>query len=243
MRSVVVAGAVLGLSLAFGLGVVVGRFVLNDDGTGPMASTPLPGLFGAGGGEAMGVEDPSLLDAPPAPPGPLAPAVAPGSALTPEEQAARAESEAAMAASGCQVRVSRRMPVRDFASTGEVVAETSGGACGDTLVRISIQGPDGATLYSMSAPAADFGVPASADPATLRSALDSALPASAVRGGAYPGWADGAAAPAGTEFDRNAYEAVRAADNPVVCIKMPTAPERCVAASPEGGPMRVMSRG
>jgi hypothetical protein len=238
LRAILVAGAVLALAGTFGLGVVVGRFVLKDERP---AAAALEGV------QPLPPSDPNLdaqagldpaLD-PPAPPTPLPPALPPGSGAT----AARVESEAAMAAgaAACNVRVTRRMPIRTWASGDRLVASAAGATCGGATVRLIFEGPDGGALYTLSAAAADFGLSPQATADELRAALDRAMPDSAVRAAAYPAWSE--ATPAVSEFTREAYDAIRAANNPVVCVKLPTAPQRCVAADPATGEVKVFNRG
>jgi hypothetical protein len=248
MRAMTVAGAAFTLAVVFGLGVVVGRFVLGGPQpavTAPTTALPgLPGFDDPLDRDAILDGDPSLLEPPPVPPTALPPATGPGGSgqFADATAAARAESAAAMQAAPCTVRVSKQMPVRAWAEPGTVVAEASGDTCGSAVVRLSVRGRDGAVLYTLTAPASDFGIPSEGDPGQLRGALDAALPNSAVRAAAYPPWGEGAPAPPGAEFDRTTYEAIRAADVPVVCIRVPTAPERCVAADPASGQVRVLSR-
>lgn len=249
MRAIMVAGSAFALAAVFGAGVVVGRFVLDQPGSPvQQPATALPGLSGLddplGNPDALLEGDPSLIAPPPVPPRPLPPATAPGLAGSIDAMAAaRAESDAAQLAGACSVRVSKQMPVRDWNEPGQVVAEANGDTCGRALVRLTLQGRDGAVLYAMSAPAADFGLGEGATPDQLRAALDQALPNSARRASAYEGWTEGSAGPAGTEFDRQGYEAVRAGNAPVICLRVPSAPSRCIAADPTGGTMRVFSRG
>jgi hypothetical protein len=135
------------------------------------------------------------------------------------------------------------MPMRDFAQPGQVVAEAAGDTCGAALVRLTLRGQTGDVLYTLAAPASDFGLTGEATPDQLRAALDAALPNSARRASAYEAWGAGSAGPAGTEFDQAGYEAVRAANAPVICLKVPSAPSRCIAADAATGQMRVFSRG
>jgi hypothetical protein len=250
MRAIVVAGGAFALAAAFGMGIVVGRFVLDQPGAQvPPPATALPGLGGVddplGDPGALLEGDPSLIAPPPVPPRPLPPATAPGTALAlpPGTDMARTESQAAQMAGACQVRVAKQMPVRDFAQPGQVVAEAAGDTCGAALVRLTLRGQTGDVLYTLAAPASDFGLTGEATPDQLRAALDAALPNSARRASAYEAWGAGSAGPAGTEFDQAGYEAVRAANAPVICLKVPSAPSRCIAADAATGQMRVFSRG
>lgn len=250
MKSIYVAGGVLALAVVFGLGVVVGRFVLEREPDIATAPTPaIPGMAGLDNplsdpNAALGTDPDMMAEAPAAPLPPAAvPRAAPTTGLA-GMSAAQAESEAAMAAAAlpaCDVRVSRRMPVKSWGAGDALVATASGTTCGAAVVRIQVTGSDGGPLYTLSAPASDFGLDAGASADALRAALDRALPAAAVRAAAYPAWSD--ATPAQTEFSREAYDAIRAADAPVVCLKLPTAPTRCLAADPASGQVRVFNRG
>jgi hypothetical protein len=260
MRAIVVSGGVLAVAAVFGLGVVVGRFVLTHEV--PVVSAPTNAIMGPSGldnplgdpNAALGT-DPSLNALPPAPAAPLPPATPPGSAVASTTPAtpttiptisARAASDAAIAASAitasCNVRVSKDAPVRSWSQKDRVTAIAVGDTCGNSTIRISLETPDGAALYTLQAPARDFGIAPQASADDVRNAITLFLPTNAVRAAAYPQWATGAASPSGTEFGRDAYEAVRAANGPVTCLKMPNAAQRCVATDPSNGQIKVFSR-
>ena len=254
MRAIVVSGGVLAVAAVFGLGVVVGRFVLNHES--PSVSAPtnaITGPFGLddalGDPSAVLGTDPSLNAPPPTIAAPLPPATQPGAATggMTADISARAESDAAMAASaitaGCDVRVSQDAPVRSWSQKDRVTAMAVGQTCGAAMIRIMLESPEGTALYSLQAPARDFGINANANAEDVRVRLNQLLPTDAVRAAAYPAWPANGPAPTRNEFTREAYEAVRASNNPVTCLKLPTGTQRCVAADPSTGQVKVFSRG
>lgn len=250
MRAMMVAGMGFAVAAAFGAGIVVGRFVLDrPDAAASPPATALPGLSGLDNGfdpNAVLEGDPSLVAPPPVPPRALPPVVAtPPDTITgdPSTDLARMESEAAQMAGACSVRLAKRMPIRDWTEPGQVVAEASGATCGTALVRLTLRTSQGQVLYTLTAPAADFGLTDEATPEQALAVLDAALPNSARRAGAYEAWPEGAASHGGSELGRAGYEAVRAADAPVICLNVPSAPSRCIAADPTSNQMRVFSRG
>ena len=124
-----------------------------------------------------------------------------------------------------------------------VTASAIGKTCSSGIVRILLESAEGAALYSLQAPARDFGINEGDSAEIVRSRLTQLLPSNAVRAAAYPQWSAGAEPPTRNEFTQDAYEAVRAANSPVVCLKLPTATQRCVAADPVSGQLKVFSRG
>jgi hypothetical protein len=254
MRAILVSGSVLAIAGVFGLGVVVGRFVLNRDT--PSVDAPTNAIMGPpgldnplGDPDAALSTDPSLNAPPPTVAAPLPPATPPGQAAValPPIVSARDESNAAMAASAvtstCNLRVSRDAPVRSWSTKDRVTAIAIGDSCGNATVRLLLETADGAALYSLQAPARDFGILANASADDVRDRLSQLLPTDAVRAAAYPAWPADGPAPTRNEFTRDAYEAVRAANNPVTCLKLPTGTQRCVAADPSNGQVKVLSRG
>jgi hypothetical protein len=260
MRAIVVSGGLLAIAAVFGMGVVVGRFVLNRDT--PSVDAPTNAIMGPPGLDnplsdpdaALG-SDPSLNAPPPTVAAPLPPATPPGvvmgnsqpptmpeTAITP-----RTESDAAIAASAvtavCDIRVSRNASVRSWAQKDRVTASAIGQSCGGATIRVMLETPEGNALYSLQAPARDFGITPNMSADELRSRLTQLLPTDAVRAAAYPAWPENAPAPTRNEFTREAYEAVRTANNPVICLKLPTGSQRCVAADPISGQVKVFSRG
>jgi hypothetical protein len=259
MRAIFVSGGVLAVAAVFGLGVVVGRFVLNRDV--PVVSAPSNAIMGPSGLDnplgdpnAAVAGDPTLNTLPPAAAAPLPPAIPPtaNGAGSPTPAApiaitARNESDAAIAASAvtaaCSVRVSNEAPIRSWTKMDRVTANAVGDTCGTATVRIVLETPEGTALYSLQAPARDFGIGVDASPEEVRNRITQLLPTNAIRAAAYPEWQAGKASPTRNEFTQQAYEAVRAANVPVTCVKLPTASQRCVAADPSSGQLRVFSRG
>lgn len=246
MRVLQVSVALLALGATFGLGVIVGRFVMND--TPGAGSMPSLGPVGADGlpGESTGLDQtiPNPFEAPPAPPRPLAPASDTPLTDASVANAAQLETEAAMAGAGCNGRVSKAVPVRSWTSRGQAIVEIRGASCDVASVRVAILASDGAPVLDSVINVSDLGLEPGASPDTIRRRLERILPDSAVRAQAYPAWPEGAAAPvADTEFSRDVYETVRASDGPVVCVTLPGSGPRCVATDPTTGRSGVMSDG
>jgi hypothetical protein len=255
MRAIVVSGGVLAVAAIFGMGVVVGRFVLDRDK--PSVDAPTNAIMGPSGLDnplgdpdaVLGADD-SLNAPPPTVAAPLPPATQPGEQISsplPPVITPRAETDAAMAASAvtasCDIRVSRNAPVRSWSQKDRVSAIAVGQTCSTATVRIMLETPEGNALYSLQAPARDFGITSTASADDVRNRLSQLLPTDAVRAAAYPAWPADGPAPTRNEFTRDAYEAVRAANNPVTCLKLPTGSQRCVAADPSNGQVKVFSRG
>jgi hypothetical protein len=259
MRAIVVSGGVLLVAAVFGMGVVVGRFVLSRDT--PSVNAPTNAIVGPAGldnplgdPDAVLSADASLNAPPPTTAAPLEPLVQPGMPApinAPPAPAplitAQAESDAAFAASAvtsaCNLRVSRDAPVRSWSKKDRVTAIALGDSCATATIRIVLETVEGTALYSLQAPARDFGITASTSAEAVRERLSQLLPTDAVRAAAYPAWTVDAAPPTRSEFSRDVYEAVRSANNPVTCLKLPTATQRCVAADPTSGQVKVFSRG
>jgi hypothetical protein len=258
MRAILVSGGVLAIAGIFGLGIVFGRFILDRDA--PVASAPSNTIIGPRDiGEYLPDSDGVITDssrnaAPPASAAPLPPAIPPSAwtahSVPPPQLAinsAKTEADAVAALSNsapsCTVRVSASATVRSWKQKDQVSATAIGPTCGTSVVRIMLETPKGSALYSLQAPAKDFGIALNASAADVRNRLTAILPTNAVRAAAYPAWIAGGSPPTRTEFSREAYEAIRAANNPVICLKMPTAAQRCVAAEIGSGQVKVFSRG
>ena len=254
MRLLQVSIGLLGLGIAFGLGVIVGRFVLDTPGASSMPGSMagIPGSVPGGmPGESAGLEpfgnDP--FEGPPAPPRPLPPAVAPQDGTSPgtgDDQGivnARAESDAAMAAAGCRARVTKPIAVRTWSTAGQVQADISGPRCSEASVRIVVASADGSTIYETSVRGQDLGLEDGAPAQAIQRRLERLLPDEAVRAQAYPAWSDSGPPPVATGFSREAYEAVRASDGPVVCLALPANGQRCLATDPASGRTDIMSNG
>jgi|APTNR8051073442_1049403.scaffolds.fasta_scaffold02814_4 hypothetical protein len=236
MRAIYVSAGLFSLLAAFGLGVVVGRFVMKD---GPSKTAfnqgTIPGLFGQNNEfSAAGIpnQDPSQIL--PVLPNPQE------ANLTPAQIEA---SAAANAAKNCSVTASRPMPIRNWNNFGAISAVAVGENCGTAVVRFVLKASDGRTLFTLSAPARDLDVAPDASAETLQAAVERSLPDSAVRAAAYPQWKEGAPTPLGTEFNRETYEAIRAQNAPVICIKLASAPQTCFAADPNSNEIKTLSRG
>jgi hypothetical protein len=255
MRAIVVSGGILAVAAIFGVGVVVGRFVLDRDA--PSVSSQTNAIIGfpdtdnalASPDNAV-IGDTSLNAPPPTIAAPLPPLTQPGIAIVPPKPpvvSPRAESEAAIAASSvtvaCDIKVSKNAPIRSWGAKDRVTVTALGQSCGASTIRIMLETPEGTALYSLQAPARDFGITTSATPDDVRDRLLRLIPTDAVRAAAYPAWPADGAAPTRSEFTRDNYEAVRAANNPVTCLKLPTGSQRCVAADPSNGQIKVFSRG
>jgi hypothetical protein len=256
MRAIVISGGVLGVAAIFGLGVIVGRFVLKDDRQ--VVAAPTNAIMGPSGLDnplgdpnAALEGDPSLSSLPQAPSAPLPPATPPGrfsqtNPTDPSAMTARLESDAAIAASavtaGCNVRVSKNAPVRSMNQQDRITAIAIGSNCATATVRLMLETSEGAALYSLQAPARDFGISQSDTPADVETKIARLLPTDVVRSAAFPAWEANRPAPTTTEFSQEAYEAIRAANGPVTCLKLPTGGQRCVAGDVTSGQIKVLSR-
>ncbi len=257
MRLMVASGAALALVLSFGLGVVVGKFVLSPGE--PLASAPTNAIMGPVGldnplGDPYSVlsTDPSLTA--PAPPAvPVPPATGPNEVVIPTPGplvngvGPGGESDTAMAATSamslCDVKVSQAIAIRSWKVVDRVIIMATGNDCASGSIRVTLETNEGRALYTLQAPARDFGIPPTASPEQIRDRLTMLLPANAVKSSAYPAWVDGSESPTRSEFTRETYEAIRQADAPVVCLKLPTSAQRCVAQDPKSGQLRIFARG
>jgi hypothetical protein len=193
--------------------------------------------------------DAGLDGIPTVPAAPLPPATSAGgeaSAMASAEMNPRGEAIAAAAsvdANTCSVRVSEGAAVRSWNLKDKVSASAIGATCGNSIIRIMLETPEGSALYALQAPARDFGISETATAEEVREKLMTLLPTNAVRAAAYPAWDADGPAPTNTEFTRETYEAIRAANHPVICLKLPSASQRCVAADPATKQIKVFSRG
>lgn len=257
MRLIVASGAALALVVSFGLGVVVGKFVLSPNQ--PLASAPTNAIMGPVGldnpladPDAVLSTDPSVTaPAPPAVPAP--PISGPNEVVIPTPGplvngiGPRAESDAAMAAASsvqqCDIKVGQSIAIRNWKAADRVTIMATGNDCASGSIRVTLETNEGRALYTLQAPARDFGIPATASPDQIRDRLTTLLPAGAVKSSDYPAWPEGSESPSRSEFTRETYEAIRQADTPVVCLKLPTSAQRCVAQDPKSGQFRVFARG
>jgi hypothetical protein len=257
VRLIVASGAALALVVTFGLGVVVGKFVLSPNQ--PLASAPTNAIMGPVGldnpladPDAVLSTDPSVTaPAPPAVPEP--PTTGPNEVVIPTPGplvngiGPRAESDAAMAAGNvvqqCDIKVSQPIAIRTWKAPDRVTIMALGNECASGNIRVTLETNEGRALYTLQAPARDFGIPATATADQIRDRLTTLLPANAVKSDTYPAWPEGVESPTRSEFTRETYEAIRQADAPVVCLKLPTSAQRCVAQDPKSGQLRVFARG
>lgn len=257
MRLIVASGATLALVVSFGLGVVVGKFVLSPDQ--PLASAPTNAIMGPVGldnpladPDAVLSSDPSIIaSAPPVVPAP--PTTGANEVVIPtpgpmvNDVGPRIEADAAMAAGSpvaqCDVKVSQATAIRSWKAADRVTIMATGNDCASGSIRVTLETNEGRALYTLQAPARDFGIPATASPDQIRDRLTTLLPTNAVKSSAYPAWMEGSESPTRSEFTRETYEAIRQADTPVVCLKLPTSAQRCVAQDPKSGQLRIFARG
>lgn len=251
------SGAALALLAAFGLGIVVGKFVLSPHET--IATAPTNAIMGPAGldnpladPDAVMSTDPSVTATAP-PPAPLPPATGPNEVVIPTPGllvngvTPRTESDAAMAAVNpagqCDIKVSQPSAIRSWKQVDRVTIMATGTDCASGSIRIMLETGEGRALYTLQAPARDFGIPATASSDQIRDRLTTLLPANAIKASTYPAWPEGSESPTRAEFTRETYEAIRQADSPVVCLKLPTSAQRCVAQDPRSGQFRVFARG
>ena len=238
MRAVVVSAIALGVVAIIGAGIVVTRFVLkiNPDNsqtndyatqshiineTGEM-QPDLSNVLGGQGNDTsqlMHTNKDISIDA-------------------------NAEALAAQqAVAGCVLNVSKKIPIKDWSSSGLVVATAIGDDCYNSIVRISIKSSEGKVLFSMAAPGRDFGISPTVDKVILQKAIAASLPDSAIHAAAYPAWTNDDDVPYGTEFTRESYQKAREKNIPVICVKVPTAPQTCVAYDTATDKMKTLQRG
>ena len=238
MRAVVVSAIALGVVALIGAGVVVTRFVLkiNPDNAQNNDYDTQSHIVNETG-EAQ--QDLSNM---------LAGQGNDTSTLIPKNTNipvdANAEALAAQqAVAGCFISVSKKIPIKDWSTSGLVVATAIGDDCYNSIVRIAIKSPEGKILFSMAAPGRDFGIDPTVDKNNLQKAITASLPDSAIHAAAYPAWISDDDAPYGTEFTREAYQKARDKNIPVICVKVPTAPQTCVAYDAANDKMKTLQRG
>ena len=224
MRAVVVSAIALGVVAIIGAGVVVTRFVLkiNPDNSQTNDYTTQSHII-----NETGEIQPDLSNM-------LAGQGNDTSTLTPtnKNMAIDANAEALaeqQAVAGCVLNISKKIPIKDWTTSGFVVATAIGDDCYNSIVRIAIKSSEGKVLFSMAAPGRDFGISPAVDKSVLQKAIAASLPDSAIHAAAYPAWINDDDMPYGTEFTREAYQKARDKNIPVICVKVPTAPQTCVA--------------
>ncbi len=143
----------------------------------------------------------------------------------------------------CPVNIQKPISISDWNNKGLVTATAEGENCQGAIIRIEITSTQGKSLFSMSAPSRDFGLTSYSSIDDVNTVLNATLPNSSIHAKAFPKWDSDANKPFGTEFDMATYEKIRALDMPVICLKLPSAPQTCIAANPENGVIRTFSRG
>lgn len=242
MRALKVSAIVFTIVAAIGFAVILGRFVFK---LGPAQISMEPQISAQNSGE-LGVNEVTSQELDPAlmiPPSPVVEAPKPAPKTAKPNDAALEAMASSQAASNCTINVSKPIAINDWSNPGKVIATSDGGDCESAIVRIELIAKDGKSLFTMSSPARDFGLGAGANANNMRKALNAALPNSAVRANAYPQWVNDNDKPFGTEFDKATYEKIRSAQAPVICLKLPKAPQTCIAANPDNGELRTFSRG
>jgi hypothetical protein len=234
VRALTVSAILFGVLVAFGLGILVGRFVLGDQQTIP-AETVLPPLPGEASGAGL-AQDAVPVGALPSPP---------ASVVLPSDLAASSAVNAALASSetaACDIRIARGMPLRSFAKPDRMVIQSQGEDCTSAVVTLSIQDSGGSPLYSFSAPASALGFAGNAGETkeSLMGFLNRYAPTTARSSARLPVWAEGSEGPAlpnGVSLlaERPFYEAIRAQSAPLFCHRASTRLTKCFAADPEDG--------
>lgn len=239
MRALKVSTIVFVIVAIIGIAVIMGRFVFKL-GPAQIGEEPKMASIEADLVSTNSVTDQAFDPAQMLPPSPVIEQPKNANSMSGAAQEAASSS---MASSNCAVNVEKPISISDWNNKGVVSASAEGNDCQSAIIRIEIKSNQGKSLFSMSAPARDFGMSANSNSENLRNALNNALPNSAVRANAYPKWDNDESKPFGTEFDKATYEKIRAQSAPVICIKLPTAPQTCIAANPETGDIRTFSRG
>ncbi len=239
MRALKVSAIIFAIVAIIGIAVILGRFVFKL-GPAKIGEEPQITSIEADLASTNSVTDQAFDPAQMLPPSPVIEQPKSASYMGGAAQEAMASSQAY---SNCSVNVEKPISINDWNNKGAVSASAEGNDCQSAIIRIEIKSSQGKSLFTMSAPARDFGMSANSNTENLKNALNNALPNSAVRANAYPKWDSDENKPFGTEFDKATYEKIRAQSAPVICIKLPTAPQTCIAANPENGDIRTFSRG
>jgi len=234
VRALTVSAILFGVLVAFGLGILVGRFVLGDQQTIP-AETVLPPLPEEASGAGM-AQDAIPSDALPSGSASLA---------LPSDLAASSAVSAAVSASetaACDIRIARGMPLRSFAKPDRMVVQSQGEDCSAAVVTLSVQDSGGSPLYSFSAPASALGFAANAGETkeSLMGFLNRYAPTTARSAARLPVWTDGTegpSLPAGVTLlaERPFYEAIRAQSAPLFCHRASVRLTKCFAVDPDDG--------
>lgn len=239
MRALKVSTIVFAIVAIIGIAVIMGRFVFKL-GPARIGEEPQMTSIEAEIASTNSVTDQAFDPAQMLPPSPV---IEQPNTTIATSSASQEAMASAQASSNCAVSVAKPISISDWNNKGSVSASAEGNDCQSAIIRIEIKSNQGKSLFTMSAPARDFGMSANSNVDNLRNALNNALPNSAVRANAYPKWDNDENKPFGTEFDKATYEKIRAQSAPVICLKLPSAPQTCIAANPETGDIRTFSRG
>jgi hypothetical protein len=236
MRALRVSIIVFAIVAIIGIAIILGRFVFK---LGPIESKQSENIIANAEIYAQNpnneVYDPAQM----LPPSPVIEKAKPQiSQQNPNALEAMAAQEAA---ANCNIAISKPVAIDDWNTNGNVIAISEGSDCNSILVRILVKNSAGKTLYTMSAPARDFGISQNPNSQELKTALDSALPNAAIHAKTYPAWTNESNKPQGTEFSQSEYEAMRNNDEPIICIKLPSAPQTCIAATQNASEMRTFA--
>lgn len=226
---------ILGILLFIGGALVVWRFVLGHAKNEVVVNAQL-----AGGSEYVADSSEKEIDPSQILP---APAIIEVPVTMEKMNDAAIADASAQAAMNCAASSVKAIALADWETRGTVSAQADGDSCGQALVRLFVRDNNEKIVFNMTAPARDFGVPADADGGTLKAAIEKSLPQAAAHANSFPAWTDNATKPFGTEFDQATYEKLRASDVPIICLKLPSAPQTCIAKSPKDGMFHTFVRG
>lgn len=235
MRALKISLIVFAIAALLGIGVVMARFVFKINPKNNFANNSNSQIVGDVFGNQVPAQE---LD--PAQMLPTNNIIAPPNPVI-EKSTIIADNNAQ--AAGCNISSQKPINIKNWENKGKVVAIAEGENCVSALVKIMLKDDKDKILFTMTAPAKDFGINDESKNEELQSALDNALPNSAIRANAYPEWKNGDDHTFGTEFDQITYEKIRKNDAPVICLKLPSAPQTCIAANPDNGEIKTFSRG
>lgn len=223
MRLISISAISFGALACFGLGVIVGKFVLTERLPEVVsADLSLENSFDSLGTDNIIASDPALM--------------------LPPVQAGKATEKKSAEAVNCDTSVSRSIAVSSWTDFGTIKASINGQNCFDALIKINVSNSSGKSLMTISSPAALFGIKNDTSIDAIKKLLEASLPDSAIRAAAYPEWSE-TTKPEGTEFTKDSYEALRAANLPVLCFKLPNSPQTCLASDPNTGKFLTLNRG
>ena len=233
MKAVTISIIALGVVGIIGVGITASRFIINDKNNSPQENSNLSII----GDDATNETDLSnLLGHEPQ--------------NNQDDQIKKPVVDANLeaiannqAVAGCLIKVSKKIPYKDWNNYGAVSAIAEGDNCLDSIVRIMVKSSEGKIMFTMAAPARDFGISDPSDKRGLQIAMSKSLPDSAIRAAAYPEWNNDDDAPYGTEFTKVGYQKARDNNIPVICLKVPTAPQTCVAYDAASSKMKTLQRG